>query len=79
MIESIKDELLIQIRQKEVTGMQEVILSLFTGIVVGLVFAIIRLPIPAPPALAGVMGIIGIFLGYKIYEWVLPLLQGGGS
>ncbi|MFB4163527.1 XapX domain-containing protein [Alteribacillus sp. JSM 102045] len=59
--------------------MQEIVLSLITGIVVGFVFAMIRLPIPAPPALAGVMGIIGIFLGYKIFEWVLPLFQGGGS
>ncbi|SDH88712.1 XapX domain-containing protein [Alteribacillus persepolensis] len=59
--------------------MQEVILSLITGIIVGLVFGAFRLPIPAPPALAGIMGIVGIYLGYKIYGWLFPLFQSGGS
>ncbi|SFE62139.1 XapX domain-containing protein [Alteribacillus iranensis] len=59
--------------------MQETLLSLVTGVIVGLLFAVVRLPIPAPPALPGIMGIIGIFLGYKIYEWILPFFQGGGS
>lgn len=30
----------------------------------GFVFAIMRLPIPAPPTLAGVLGIVGITVGY---------------
>ncbi|MFB5664177.1 XapX domain-containing protein [Alteribacillus sp. HJP-4] len=59
--------------------MQDIILSLLSGIAVGLIFGFIRLPIPAPPALAGVMGIVGIFLGYKIYQWVLPFIQGGSG
>lgn len=54
--------------------MQEVILALFTGFIVGLLFAIVRLPIPAPPALAGVVGIVGIYLGYKVYHWLAILL-----
>lgn len=44
--------------------MKEVIVPLLTGIFVGAVFAKLKLPIPAPPTLAGVMGIVGIFLGY---------------
>ncbi|MFZ4453022.1 XapX domain-containing protein [Salibacterium aidingense] len=59
--------------------MQEALLSLMTGLGVGLLFAVVRLPIPAPPALPGVLGIVGIFLGYKIYQWVLLWLQSGGS
>lgn len=40
--------------------------ALAVGIVVGLVFGRLNLPIPAPPALAGILGIVGIFLGYKV-------------
>ena len=36
------------------------------GIVVGLVLSRLSLPIPAPPTLAGVLGIVGIYLGYKL-------------
>jgi XapX domain-containing protein len=51
-------------------GMKEVILSLLTGMVVGFLFTLFRLPIPAPPALAGIAGIVGVYLGMKIFEWV---------
>lgn len=53
--------------------MKEVLLALIAGFILGLAFAKLKLPIPAPPTLAGVMGIIGIFLGYmaalKIFGW----------
>ncbi|MFB6104962.1 MAG: XapX domain-containing protein [Halobacteriaceae archaeon] len=41
-------------------------LSLLTGLLVGGLFAFFKVPIPAPPNLAGVMGIVGIFLGYRL-------------
>ncbi|NUK29970.1 DUF1427 family protein [Parageobacillus sp. VR-IP] len=50
--------------------MKEVTLSLLTGIVVGFLFTLFRLPIPAPPALAGIAGIVGVYLGMKIFEWI---------
>lgn len=56
--------------------MNIVLLSILTGFVVGFVFAFMKLPIPAPPALPGIMGIVGIYLGFKAYEVVLPWLQG---
>lgn len=40
--------------------------ALAGGVVIGLVFARLGLPVPAPPALAGVLGILGIYLGYKL-------------
>ncbi|MDQ0214182.1 XapX domain-containing protein [Oikeobacillus pervagus] len=55
--------------------MKEVFLSLLCGFTVGVIFAIFRLPIPAPPALAGIAGIIGIYLGFKIITWLSPLFQ----
>jgi XapX domain-containing protein len=54
--------------------MKEVVLSLVTGGIVGFLFALIRLPIPAPPALAGVTGIVGVYLGFKLFVWISPLL-----
>lgn len=41
-------------------------LATLTGIVTGLVFGFFEVPIPAPPNLAGIMGIVGIFLGYRL-------------
>jgi XapX domain-containing protein len=50
--------------------MKLILLSLITGAVVGFVFALLKLPIPAPPALPGIMGIIGIYLGFQFYGWI---------
>ncbi|GGL53696.1 XapX domain-containing protein [Halocalculus aciditolerans] len=46
-----------------------VAVALLVGAVTGAVFAALRVPIPAPPNLAGVMGIVGIYLGYKAVEY----------
>ena len=43
-------------------------LALFTGILLGMVFSVLGLPIPAPPEKAGIMGIIGIYLGFQIVQ-----------
>ncbi|HVC34130.1 MAG TPA: XapX domain-containing protein [Chloroflexota bacterium] len=40
--------------------------ALAVGVIVGLIFGRLNLPIPAPPALAGVLGIVGIYLGYRL-------------
>jgi len=42
------------------------ILSFITGVMVGVVFSLLKLPIPAPNNLAGVLGIVGIFIGMII-------------
>jgi len=45
--------------------------ALITGLITGVIFALLRLPIPAPTALAGILGIIGIFIGYCIIKYLL--------
>jgi XapX domain-containing protein len=40
--------------------------ALLAGLVCGFVFVMLKLPIPAPPTLAGIMGIVGVFGGYLI-------------
>lgn len=46
-----------------------VALALLTGIITGAVFAYLHIPIPAPPTIVGVMGIVGIYVGYKVVEY----------
>jgi XapX domain-containing protein len=46
----------------------QVLLALLTGVVAGATFAALEIPIPAPPNVAGVMGIVGIYLGFKSVE-----------
>lgn len=55
--------------------MKEIILAILTGFVVGFIFALFKLPIPAPPAIAGVAGIVGIYLGFKVYAWAQPMIE----
>lgn len=46
-------------------------LALFTGFLVGVLFSFLRLPLPAPPMLPGVLGIVGIYLGGVAYQWAI--------
>ena len=41
--------------------MPNLVLALLAGFLVGIVFSAIKLPLPAPPALAGILGIVGSF------------------
>ncbi|NMP15187.1 MULTISPECIES: DUF1427 family protein [unclassified Thalassotalea] len=51
--------------------MQEVILATIAGFSVGILFSFLKLPIPAPPVLPGVMGIVGVYLGGLSYIWIV--------
>jgi len=42
------------------------LLALSTGIVAGAAFGLIGVSVPAPPELAGVIGIVGSFVGYRL-------------
>ena len=46
--------------------MNEMVLATLTGVAVGVLFSLLKLPLPAPPALAGVLGIVGIYLGHLL-------------
>ena len=50
--------------------MNEVLLAVVAGFVVGLLFAFLKLPIPAPPVLSGVLGIMGVYLGGEAFVYV---------
>lgn len=42
------------------------ILGLLTGLIVGMLFGALDVPIPAPPEIAGLLGIVGIYVGYRL-------------
>lgn len=42
------------------------VLPLITGLVVGIIFSLLKLPIPAPPAFQGILGIVGIWAGFAL-------------
>jgi len=43
--------------------MSQVLISTLCGLLVGALFSFLKLPAPAPPNLAGVMGVVGVYLG----------------
>ena len=53
--------------------MKQVVIAFLTGLGTGALFSLFKLPIPAPPTLPGVVGIIGIFLGYLLVKYLLKV------
>ncbi|MGP4060563.1 DUF1427 family protein [Halobacillus litoralis] len=54
---------------------KEALLAMVAGIVIGVVFKLIKLPLPAPPVLAGVLGVAGVYIGGKIIEVLFMRVQ----
>ncbi|WP_129598374.1 XapX domain-containing protein [Anaerophilus nitritogenes] len=54
--------------------MKLVFMALLTGAITGSIFSYLKLPLPAPPTLAGIAGIIGLFLGFKGTEYLIQIL-----
>jgi len=44
--------------------------ALAVGILVGLTFGFTRLPVPAPPTIAGLLGVVGITVGWQVAGWI---------
>ena len=53
------------------TMIKEIFLTTLTGMGVGAVFSIFKLPVPAPPVFAGLMGIFGLWMGYGLVQRML--------
>jgi XapX domain-containing protein len=47
---------------------RDIILALITGMIMGGAFTLMKLPIPSPQNIAGVVGIFGIFLGFVLVK-----------
>ena len=55
--------------------MIEILIALAVGMVVGFLFSACKLPLPAPPAIAGVVGIVGIYLGAQVWPLLANLFS----
>jgi XapX domain-containing protein len=51
-----------------------VLLALCTGLAVGVIFSLVKLPSPAPPLL-GLIGLVGIFAGQRLVPLIASLLH----
>ena len=49
----------------------DIILSLIAGAIIGFIFTLIKLPLPAPAAWPGVFGIIGVLSGNQIFNYLV--------
>ncbi|HIQ10101.1 MAG TPA: XapX domain-containing protein [Euryarchaeota archaeon] len=47
---------------------QSLAMAFLTGFIVGVIFKLLKLPVPAPSTWEGVIGVFGIFLGYLVVK-----------
>jgi XapX domain-containing protein len=47
----------------------EQFLAVAAGLFVGVLFSWLRLPLPAPPTLTGILGAAGVFLGSVLFRF----------
>lgn len=57
--------------------MTEIITGLIAGIIVGAIFTLIKFPLPAPPVLSGIIGILGVWVGMKLKQ--IPIVSENHS
>jgi len=51
--------------------LKDMIMAPVVGLIVGVIFRMLKLPLPAPPVLPGILGIVGIFLGGLLADRLL--------
>ncbi|WP_413302460.1 DUF1427 family protein [Bacillus sp. 1P10SD] len=55
--------------------MKEVIMALIAGLIVGMLFKFLKLPLPAPPVFSAVVGVFGVYFGGIVLDWITKLIQ----
>ncbi|MBI5742645.1 MAG: DUF1427 family protein [Candidatus Niyogibacteria bacterium] len=53
--------------------MSQALLSFVTGAVLGGIFTLLKLPLPAPGVFAGVVGVFGVFAGAVLVNYLKGL------
>ncbi len=54
--------------------MTVMLIALLVGITIGAIFKLLRLPVPVPHDFAGIVGLIGMFVGSALVDVVANLL-----
>lgn len=55
--------------------MRDVIMALVAGLVVGMLFKFLKLPLPAPPVFSAVVGVFGVYFGGVLLDWITKIVQ----
>ncbi|WP_342430058.1 DUF1427 family protein [Neobacillus sp. FSL H8-0543] len=55
--------------------MKEIVLALIAGLIVGILFKFMKLPLPAPPVFSAVVGVFGVYFGGVIATWITKFMQ----
>lgn len=59
--------------ERKKNKMVVMLIALFVGIVIGVIFKSLKLPVPVPHDFAGIVGLIGMFAGSALVDVVLKL------
>ncbi len=62
------------IHERKLPKMAVMLIALLVGIAVGVIFKSLKLPVPVPHDFAGVVGLIGMFVGSALVDVVSNLL-----
>jgi XapX domain-containing protein len=49
----------------------QLLLCMGAGFAIGIIFNLLRLPVPVPHGWGGVVGLIGMFIGEKIFQLII--------
>jgi XapX domain-containing protein len=49
----------------------QLLFCFFVGIAIGVIFTLLRLPVPVPHGWGGLVGLIGMFIGGKIFQLII--------
>lgn len=55
--------------------MKELILALISGMLVGILFKFLKLPLPAPPVFSAVVGVFGVYFGGVVAEYIKAFIS----
>lgn len=62
------------VSERKLPTMVVMLISLLVGIVIGVIFKSLKLPVPVPHDFSGIIGLIGMFVGSALVDVVARLL-----
>jgi XapX domain-containing protein len=62
------------IPERKMPKMVVMLIALLVGIVIGVIFKSMKLPVPVPHDFAGIVGLIGMFAGSALVDIITKLL-----
>jgi XapX domain-containing protein len=62
-------------RERKLSKMLIMLIALLVGIIIGVIFKSFKLPVPVPHDFAGIVGLIGMFIGSAAVDVVPKLIN----